>query len=178
MEVFNISLCYNRTVETKGKREPEEALYEPIREFLHSKFSARFGDCHLEITASGRFEETLKKAVRHDIIFAFLGKKASPDLAGFTQDESGIKDFITVEIKPGKITLQDIYQVKLYGDLFSAKYALLISPQPVPEEIKRLQQNLFILYRFMSGWYVYIGQWQDELSNEVIENSWFPESPF
>jgi hypothetical protein len=164
-------------VATKGKREPEETLYEPVREFLHQKFSAKFGNCHLEITARGRFEETLKKAVRHDIIFAFLGKKASPDLVGFIQDEFGIKDFIIVEVKPGKITLQDIYQAKLYGDLFSAKYALLISPQPVPEEIKRLNQNLFILYRFMSGWQVYIGQWQGESFNEVIENSWFPETP-
>lgn len=163
---------------TKRKAESEEGLYKPVREFLHSTFLAKFSDCHLEITASGRFGETLKKAVRHDIIFAFLVKKASPDLAGFIRNQFGINDFITVEIKPGKITVQDIYQAKLYGDLFSAKYALLISPQPVPEEIKRLHQNLFILNRFMSGWQVYIGQWEDESSNRVIEASWFPKSPF
>ena len=161
----------------KSKQEPEEALYEPVRQFLHSKFAAKFGNCYLEITAKGHFEETLKRAVRHDIIFAFLGKKASPDLAGFIQGEFGIRDFITVEVKPGKITLQDVYQAKLYGDLFNAKYALLVSPASVPEEIKRLHQNLSVLYRFMSGWRVYLGQWQDE-PNEVVENNWFPESPF
>jgi hypothetical protein len=164
-------------VASKSKREPEQVLYEPVRDFLHSKFTAKFGNCYLDITAKGHFDETLKKAVRHDIIFAFLGKKASPDLAGFIKNEFGVKDFITVEVKVDKITLQDIYQAKLYGDLFAAKYALLISPAPIPEEVKRLHRNLFILHRFMSGWRVYIGQWQEELK-EVTENSWFPEPPF
>ena len=162
---------------SKDRREPEQVLYKPVRDFLFSKFAAKFGNCYLEITAKGHFDEALKKAVRHDIIFAFLGKKASPDLAGFIQNELGIKDFVTVEVKPDKITLQDIYQAKLYGDLFTAKYALLISPVPVPEEVKRLHQNLFILNRFMSGWLVYIGQWRDEFK-DVTENAWFPEPPF
>jgi hypothetical protein len=164
-------------VASEGRREPEQVLYKPVRDFLHSKFAAKFGNCYLEITAKGHFDEALKKAVRHDIIFAFLRKKASPDLAGFIRNEFGVKDFITVEVKLDRITLQDIYQAKLYGDLFSAKYALLISPVSIPEEVKRLHQNLFILYRFMSGWRVHIGQWRDE-SKEVAENSWFPEPPF
>ena len=81
---------------TKRKTESEERLYEPIRDFLHSTFLSKLGNCHLEITASGRFGEKLKEAVRHDIIFTFVGKKASPDLTGFIRDESGIKAFITV----------------------------------------------------------------------------------
>lgn len=156
---------------------PEKSLYEPVAKHLHSAFSAKFGNCHLEITARGQFNESIKRVVRHDIIFGFLGRKASPDLVGFIRDEYGIKDYIVVEVKRGKVTLQDIYQTKLYGDLFGAKYALLISPTPVPEEIKRLHKNLFILYRFMSGWHVYVGEW-DEAFQEVRANSWFPDSPF
>ena len=162
----------------KGKAESETQLYDPIRKFLHSAFLTKFGNCYLETTASGRFGETLKEAVRQDIIFSFVGKKASPDLTGFIRGKSGIDGFITVEIKPGKITLQDIYQAKLYGDLFNAKYALLISPQLIPEEIKRLHKNLFILNRFMSGWLIYVGQWQGESLNQIIKVNWFPESPF
>lgn len=162
---------------TRDRKALEKELYEPVKKFLHREFSARFGNCHLEITAGGRFEDSIKKVIRHDIIFAFLGRKASPDLVGFIQGEFGIKDYIVVEVKRGKVTLQDIYQAKLYGDLFGARYALLISPEPVPEEIKRLHETLFILNRFMSGWQVYIGQWQGEPFNEVIENSWFPRSP-
>ena len=163
---------------TKNRKALEKELYQPVKEFLHSKFSGKFGNCYLEITAGGHFEESLKRVVRHNIIFAFLGKKASPDLVGFIEGEFGSQDYIAVDVKRGKVTLQhDVYQTKLYGDLFYAKYALLISPEPVPEEIKRLHNNLFILYRFTTGWQVYIGQW-DEVFNEVIENSWFPESPF
>lgn len=162
---------------TKSEKLPEKALYEPVKEFLYQKFVPKFGNCHLEITAGGHFEESLKSVVRYDIIFSFLGKKASPDLVGFIQGEFGIQDYIAVEVKRGKVTLQDVYQTKLYGDLFGAKYALLISPEPVPEEIKRVHKNLFILNRFMSGWQVYIGQWS-EVFKEVIESSWFPESPF
>ena len=157
-------------------KKSEKSLYVPIRRFLHDYFSSKFGNCHIDITAGGHFEEALKCRVRHDIIFTFLGKKASPDLTGFIQNEYGIKDYIVVEVKRNKVTLQDIYQTKMYGDLFEAKYAFLISPMPVPEEIKRLDKNLFILHRFMSGWRVCIGQWS-EVFNEVIEDSWFPESP-
>lgn len=170
-------VCYNWLVVDKRKDESEKVLYEPVKNFLHSKFSAKFGNCHLEITAEGHFDESLKRAVRHDIIFSFLGKKASPDLIGFVRDEYGVKDYVAVEIKRERVTLQAVYQTKLYGDLFSAKYALLISPRPLPEEIKRLHKNLFILNRFMSGWLVSVGQW-DEVFSEVIENSWFPGSPF
>ncbi len=49
--------------------------------------------------AEGHFDESLKCAVCHDIIFSFLGKKASPDLIGFVRDEYGIKDYIAVEVK-------------------------------------------------------------------------------
>ena len=161
---------------TREKKAVEKALYEPIKKFLHSAFSAKFGNCHLEITADGRFDESIKEAVPHDIIFTFLGRRASPDLVGFIHNEFGIRDLIVVEVKREKVTLQDIYQTKLYGDLFGARYALLISPEPVPEEIKRLHKILSILNRFMSGWYVYLGQWDDVFS-EVIENSWFPTVP-
>ncbi|GAH56476.1 unnamed protein product, partial [marine sediment metagenome] len=133
--------------------------------------------CQLEITADGSFSASLKNAVRHDIIFAFLGKKASPDLVGFMRGQYGIDDYIVVEVKRDAVTLQDIYQAKMYGDLFSARYALLLSPEPVPEEIKRLHGNTFILNRFMSGWQVCIGQWE-ESSNKVTKDGWFPQSPF
>lgn len=161
--------------------ESEKALYEPIREGLKSTFSTAFGYCYLEKTANGRFSETIKKAVPYDIIFTFLKRGVSPDLVGFIRDDvlgNSIKDLITVEIKLGDITLQNIYQAKLYGDIFNAKYALLISPQPINEEIKRLQRDLSILGRFMSGFIVYIGQWQDYPPFKVPEFDWFPRSPF
>ena len=64
----------------------------------------------------------------------------------------------------------------MYGDLFQAKYALLISPERIPEEIKRLDQKTYVTGRYMSGWYVHVGKWIS-MSN-VIEQNWLPSSPF
>ena len=170
----------------KANRESaEKELYKPIRKVLADEFQRRFGrECYLEVTANGVFSETIKRVVRHDIVFKFLGRSISPDLTGFVPrksltllEPSNIEDFITVEIKREKVTPQDIYQAKMYGDLFQAKYALLISPEPIPEEIRRLQQQLFISNRFMSGWVVYIGQWE-VMAGSGFVTMWFPESPF
>ena len=163
---------------------PEKPLYQPTKEFLRLKFLDSFDNCYLEITADGHFEEALKKAVQQDIIFAFLKRGTSPDLVGFIEQEYSTKDFITVEIKSGQINIRDIAQAKLYGDLFNAKYAFLISPQPIPEEIKRLHQKLSILHRFMSGYTTYIGQLLfspttlDAMVVHRVKEDWFPESPF
>lgn len=169
----------------KTKKPHERSLYEPIKEYLAKSFTQKFGNCYLEITAEGVFSPTLKSVVRHDIIFYFLRKKA-PDLAGFVAKKQSewdasfvpsiVQDYITVEIKKDKITLDDIYQAKMYGDLFQAKYALLISPERIPEEIKRLEQNTYVTHRYMSGWYVHVGHWIS-ISN-VIEQNWLPRSPF
>ena len=170
-----------------NRETPEKELYEPIKKYLKKGFTQKFGRCHLEVTAEGSFSDILKRAVRNDIIFSFLGKKASPDLTGFTftkpldwssWSSSDIQDFITVEIKRGKLTIQDVYQARMYGDLFQAKYALLISDESIPEEIRRLDQRLFcVTYRYMSGWYLYIGEWSTE-TNAIGEYRWLPKPPY
>ncbi|GAH97571.1 unnamed protein product, partial [marine sediment metagenome] len=81
----------------------EQELYQSTRAFLHLTFLKYFGNCHLEITAFGKFEEDLKKAIRHDIVFSFLKRGFSPDLAGFIEGEYGAEHFITVEIKSKEI---------------------------------------------------------------------------
>lgn len=172
---------------TSSSKTAERELYEPIKEYLVKAFKEKFGNCYLETTANGIFSGMLKRVVRHDIIFSFLGKKAAPDLTGFIHTEGSkwiplnnpniVKDFITVEIKRERITLQDIYQAKMYGDLFQAKYALLISPEDIPEEIRRLDQHLFITYRYMSGWYLHIGECFT-FEGETGIAGWLPHSPF
>jgi len=171
---------------TNSRKIAEKQLYEPIKKYLEKAFREKFGDCYLEVTSDGFFSEIIKRVVRDDIIFSFLGKKASPDLTGFIPSEgkrwvawssSDIQGFITVEIERDKVTLQDVYQAKMYGDLFQAKYALLISPEPIPEEIKRLDQRIFVTYRFMSGWYIYIGEWGIE-ANTMREFKWLAKAPY
>jgi hypothetical protein len=180
---------------SKANKPLEKELYKPIKEHLEARFKRSFGGCYMEITSEGTFSQAIQCVIAHDIIFSFLSKQASPDLVGFTWEKerqqadqwldsvatsmptknSDIKDFITVEIKRDAVTIQNVYQAKMYGDLFQAKYALLVSPKPIPEKIKRVHKQLSVLGRFMSGWHVYLGQWNAEL-NDI--SSWFPKSPF
>lgn len=172
-----------------SRRLPEVELYEPVKEYLNRILRQSFSSYHLEITARRSFSEGLKHLLRYDITFAFL-RMAPPDLVGFVLKEgihgriasrSDVSSFITVEVKPGKIRLQDIYQAKMYGDLFYAKYALLVSPETIGEEIRRLHEKLSILSRFR-GWKVYVGQLYIERRRrsiiEVTDCIWFPETPF
>lgn len=165
----------------------EQELYEPIRRYLASLLQRSFDCHHLEVTANGAYSQTLRHFVRHDIVFSFL-KTASPDLTGFVlkngvdislASSSDVESFITVEVKPTKITLQDIYQAKMYGDLFYAKYALLISPEIIGEEIRRLHKRLRVLNRFRD-WKTYVGEVviQDVQKVVVQDCIWYPGTPF
>lgn len=74
--------------------------------------------------------------------------------------------------------MDDIYQVKLYKEVFDAKYGFLITTKPIPEEIKRLCRNTFNIlrssgddtYRFLA-----IGQYDKE-SGQFVD--WFEKNPF
>lgn len=178
MPLCDPTKCYNVSVTIKRRRKPEKDLYEPIKKFLCSEFDARYGNCYLERTDRRNPSEKVKEAIPKDkdIIMAALPNK-KPDLMGFYND-CGDKKLITVEIKLGAIKLEDVYQAKLYGDLFSAKYALLISTVQVPQLIKRLHKALHIFNLSRGERTIYIGQWQGKPHNEVIKDSWCPDSPF
>ncbi len=177
------------TVSIKRSILRERDLYEPVRAYLINMLKSKYNNYHLEITANGHYSETLKHVVHHDIVFSFL-KTASPDLTGYilkrgvdprATQSSDVQDFITVEVKPREIKLKDIFQAKMYGDLFYARYALLLSPEIIGEEIRRLQDKLYILNRFRK-WRVYVGQVIiDQSSDSVIEikdSIWHPVTPF
>lgn len=202
-------VCYNLYMDISTGKVRERALYEPVKKYLAQMLRKRFDSYHLEITARGTFSETLKRVVQQDIIFSFL-KTEAPDLTGFTLRKNidvrvatsrHIKNFITVEVKRDPVILKDIYQAKRYGDLFHAEYALLVSLEPIREEIKRLHDRLSILNRFQGlkvrsrkvkgrkaagwkaeSWKVYIGQvFVKDSGNSRLEIEgviWFPLTPF
>jgi len=45
-----------------------------------------------------------------------------------------------------------------------------------PQEIRRLDKQIFLTYRFMSGQVVYAGEWYAYEGNGIIAN-WLPRSP-
>jgi len=123
-------------------KKQEKVYYPLIKTNLEDLLEARTTNFYLEITANKKFSDKLKAEIREgrDIVFQFL-KEASPDITGFIKDKYS-SDFIVVEFKREKIKLDDIYQTKKYRELFDAKFTFLISSEPIPTEIKRLDKAL------------------------------------
>jgi len=154
----------------------EKQYYGPLRASIENLFLQKVGSVHLEITAQRQFTQELKAAIPRDreIIFSFL-RSSAPDITGFVR-RGYHADFIVVEFKTEGIRLLDIYQARMYADLFQSNFAFLVSLQPIPEEIKRLQTAVAELLSFST---IYRGLTllqfiaaEDELAG------WFPRSPF
>ena len=78
----------------------------------------------------------------------FRFRNLRPDIVGYVESNQG-KRIFTAEVKRGSLTVQDIYQAKMYKELFGATFGFLIGTQPVPEELKRLSRNIpAILHSF------------------------------
>ena len=160
--------------------EKEEKEYYPmIKEKLEGLLKTKTTNVHLEITANNKFSEELKSEIKSErnIIFNFLDK-VRPDITGFIKDSSYFADFIIVEFKKGKIDLKSIYQAKRYRELFNAKFTFLISSEPVPTEIKRLDKamNDQLLRSGLHWESSFVIVQFDRQEGQFIE--WYPENPF
>src|SRR5260370_37687964 len=104
----------------------ETDLYQPIKKRLEELFAVKKKSCYLEVTAAKGLGEKLKGQIppQREIVFAFLKKR--PDLFGFVQCQYA-SDLITVEVKQRIEKLDDVYQAKLYKEVFDAKYGFLIT---------------------------------------------------
>jgi hypothetical protein len=153
----------------------ERRLYEPVRTLITEILKLKFSEFHLEITANRTFSDKLKSQVgsNRDIVFSFL-KDAAPDITGFIREQY-VVPFIVVEIKSARLKLDDIYQAKKYAELFDAKYALLVSTEEIPEELKRLSKVDFML--FYIGDYKAFGLAQFDEERNLFKE-YFPENPF
>ncbi len=155
----------------------ETDLYLPIKKRLEELFAAREKSCYLEVTATKGLGEKLKGQIpsQREIVFVFLRKR--PDLFGFVQGQY-TNDLITVEVKERIEKLDDIYQAKLYKEVFDAKYGFLITAEPIPEEIKRLCRSTVNILRSASDStyrFLAIGQFSLEKGQFV---DWFERDPF
>ena len=168
------------------KQKKESEYYSLVHAHLMEKFVQKFGNCFLEITAGGHFSEELKSRIPRgrEIIFSFLRPRGiSPDLTGFIEQKYS-NDFITVEIKSDKIKLQDVYQAKMYADLFNSKYPFLLSTTPIPYEIKNLSKTVVydLLHKGLRLAQFSIHR-KNLVSTErlvctILPHTWFPENPF
>jgi hypothetical protein len=155
----------------------EAQYYEPIKEKLVKLFNEKEKEVYLEITAQKGMGEKLKQAIpkERNIVFRFLKKK--PDILGYIE-ERYTKDLIIIEVKEKITKLDDIYQTKLYKEVFDAKYSFLVSLKPIPEEIKRLcnaTYNILCSCQDSIHRFFVLGFFNPE--NATFED-WFKENPF
>jgi hypothetical protein len=122
----------------------ERELYEPVRAALERSFAAIGKKTFSETRATKGLGEPLKALIPQnlEILFRFLNYK--PDVVGYAESTHGNQIF-TAEVKRGSLTVQDIYQAKMYKELFGATFGFLIGTQPVPEELKRLLRTIPII---------------------------------
>lgn len=159
----------------KIESESYNLIKEKIKELLNKRIINK--EIYLENTSKSGFSEKLKQAIPKEksIIFSFLGKK--PDITGFVKKQYHT-EFLIVEIKREEIKLKDIYQTKMYKELFEAKYTFLISLESIPEKLKRLcESNRDILRSAGDSSYRFFVLTQfDEEDKEFID--WYEENPF
>lgn len=151
-------------------------MYAPIRMCLLRRFSSAGYKVHLEITCNANFSPTLKKVLGTRIIF--LGRHFAPDLCGFLEDR-GKLNLISVEVKRKRIGFQEIFQAKGYGEVVEAKYAFLISNQPLLSGIREFLRNResILYFGYPETRIMYIGRFNSKIS-QLVEEDWFPKSPF
>jgi len=155
----------------------EANLYQPIKERLDELFATKTNRFHLEVTAAKGLSEKLQGRIpqHREILFAFLRKR--PDLFGFVEGQYS-SDLITVEVKERIKKLDDIYQAKLYKEVFDARYGFLITTESIPEDIKRLCKTTVNILHSASDSacrFLVLGQF-DQDSGKFVD--WFEKDPF
>jgi hypothetical protein len=154
----------------------EADFYEPVKECLERSFTNVGRAVYLEVAARKGFSETAKRAIPdgREIVFAFLRRK--PDILGFTEGQY-TKSLITAEVKEGSLTLDDIYQAKLYKEVFDAAYGFLITVAPIQEEIKRLCKRTFNILHSAGDYRQFLAIAQfDSAGRQLLD--WVEEDPF
>ena len=134
-------------------------------------------DFFLETAASKGFSETVKAAIpsrsRNRLLFHESKTRSSSDMSV----KNTAKDLITVEVKEKSLTIEDIYQAKMYKEVFGARYGFLITATAIPEALKRLcKQTYSIQHSANDLTYSFLAIAQFHRAGGFIE--WFEENPF
>jgi hypothetical protein len=153
----------------------EKDYYSLLKSKLDELLKSRFGDVYLEITAKG-FSNKLKAEIPdyRKLILLFL-KEVFPDITGFIKEQYTTEWFIA-EFKKEKLKLDDIYQARKYAELFDAKYALLVTTEEIPEELKTISKIALPLLSLCGGHSKLTLVRFDEQEGQFVD--WFEADPF
>jgi hypothetical protein len=154
----------------------EKDYYPGLKSLLEELLKSSFSEFHLEITATKTFSNKLKAEIpdHRNLIFHFI-KEAPPDITGFIREQY-TTDFFVAEFKKETLRLDDIYQARKYAELFDARYALLITTEEIPEELKRLSKIVHALLSLGGGYSKLTLVRFDEQQRQFVD--WLEENPF
>ena len=154
----------------------EKDWYDPVQAKLVEQLVGVVDDFYLETGATKGFSERVKVAIPagREIVFSFLRRR--PDILGYV-DRAYSKDLITVEVKEKSLTIEDIYQAKMYKEVFGARYGFLITATAIPEALKRLcKQNYQIQHSSHDDVYSFLAIAEFHRAGGFVE--WFEDNPF
>jgi hypothetical protein len=100
----------------------EYDMYDKIAEHYRNLLTAFGYDVKVFETYKSIDEEIRSHFISE---WEMLGRSYIPDLI-IKISKNGIEDFFVIEVKKGAITIKDIAQAKMYGDILKPKYLLLI----------------------------------------------------
>lgn len=150
----------------------EAPFYPPIKRFIETLLEdSGCSNIHLEITGTNSFSNSLKE--KFGEVLTLLEKSFSPDVSG-TYVKNGEK-IIIIEVKPGEMTIRDIYQTLTYFELVNADIGILVTPIKIPIRLENyLNKNSELLT--MCGRNIFIGTISLE-EEKFLESSWYPNHP-
>lgn len=111
----------------------EYEMYSDIRVSLNAYFSLYGTSAKVFITDKS-YPEEIKDLYAREI--DILGNDMHPDLMAIYNDKNGNTQLLIVEAKKNQLTIKDIAQGKMYGDIFRAKAVLMVSPYDLRKSIK------------------------------------------
>jgi hypothetical protein len=133
--------------DVKSPKNSEKQLYPLAVEAVRHYFERKGVEATFWITSERIPEETLKY-LRDEVLFLVDRREFRPDIIGAVKSlpkelekRLGIVlegKLITVEVKGEEVGPQDWLQARNYGDIYYAPISLFISPNPLPERLKRL----------------------------------------
>jgi len=137
----------------------ERSLYPGVRKALTDYL--RQGDDQiaimLDITADG-FPQSSQALLQSNVLYLLDSRDFRPDLFGHIGPDCtqayGRRDFVlTVEVKLGAPALRDLFQAKMYGELYWAPVSLLVCTEQPEERLRRLLSERLDLFGYCGGNY-------------------------
>ena len=111
----------------------ESKMYADIKSSLEVYFGLYGYEANVFVTDVS-YPEEIRDSYSREI--DILGNDMHPDLMAVYKDRNGKEQLIIVEAKKNPLTIKDIAQGKMYGDIFRASAVIMVAPYDLRKSIK------------------------------------------